>query len=76
MILDDDKIVSQLTTTPAITTHLEPNVSAHGFAVGYYWFITRPIPAVQFDASCNIKERVSELLYLTKLKVLLSSSPE
>ena len=45
MILDDDKIVSQLTTAP-ITTHLEPNVSAHGFAVGYYWFITRPIPAV------------------------------
>lgn len=76
MILDDDKIVSQLTTTPAITTHLEPNVSAHGFAVGYYWFITRSIPAVQFDASCNIKERVSELLYLTELKVLLSSSPE
>ena len=75
MILDDDKIVSQLTTAP-ITTHLEPNVSAHGFAVGYYWFITRSIPAVQFDASCNIKERVSELLYLTELKVLLSSSPE
>lgn len=73
MILDDDKIVSQLTTA---TTHLEPNVSAHGFAVGYYWFITRPIPAVQFDASCNIKERVSELLNLTVLKVLLSSSPE
>lgn len=66
MILDDDKIVSQLTTAP-ITTHLEPNVSAHGFAVGYYWFITRPIPAVQFNASCNIKERVSELLNLTVL---------
>ena len=74
MILDDDKIASQLTTAP-ITTHLEPNVSAHGFAVGYYWFITRPIPAVQFDASCNIKERVRELLNGTVFKVLLSSSP-
>lgn len=70
------RIVFQLTTAAAITTHLEPNVGAHGFAVGYYWFITRPIPAVQFDASCNIKERVSELVNLTVLKVLLSSSPE